>query len=237
MEVNNAKMKHIIVGAGEVGKALHEVLKTAHEVALRDKDNTVSGIFGVMHIAYPPMERFVEITQAYMQQYQPKLVIIHSTVPVGTTRTISPDAVHSPIRGVHPKLAEGIRTFVKYFGGTRAQEAAKLFAAAGVPTQAFAKPETTELIKILDTTYYGWNIVFNKEAKRICDGLGLDFDEVYTLPNTSYNEGYVKLSMGHVVRPVLKHVPGKIGGHCVVQNCNLLESLVTRIIKEQNERY
>ena len=169
--------------------------------------------------------------------YKPEIVIIHSTVPVGITRKISKFSVHSPIRGIHPYLESGIKTFTKYFGGFKAKEAAKIFSDIGIKTKIFKNSETTELIKILDTTYYGWNIIFNKEVKKICDKYKLDFNEVYTIPNKDYNEGYAKLGMPYVIRPVLKYMPGKIGGHCIVPNCHFINSWITKTIIKRNNKY
>jgi len=231
------KERHLIIGAGEVGRSLYNILKKHYQVSIRDKNENYEGRFEVLHITYPPVKNFVAITQNYIKKYKPKVVIVHSTVAVGTTPKIAPFAVHSPIRGIHPRLEAGIKTFVKYFGGKKAKQAAKIFSSIGIKTRIFKKPETTELAKILDTTYYAWNIVFQKEVKRICDEMDLDFDEVYTTPNRDYNEGYKKLGMEHVVRPVLKDFPGPIGGHCLIPNCDLLDDWVTEVIKERNRRW
>ncbi len=228
---------HLIIGAGEAGKSLCRVLKAKYRVMIRDKSDKIKGNFKVLHIAYPPIKNFVAVTKRYIKEYKPGLVIIHSTVPVGTTRKISPFAVHSPIRGVHPRLEEGIKTFVKYFGGRDAKKAADYFTRLGIKTKTFKKSETAELLKILDTTYYAWNIVFCKEVKRICDALDLDFEEVYTTANKDYNDGYDKLKMARVIRPVLKPLPGKIGGHCIIPNCNLLEDWLMETIKKRNKNY
>ncbi len=95
----------------------------------------------------------------------------------------------------------------------------------------------TEMAKIMSTTYYGWNIIFEKEMKKLCDREGLDFEKVYSDWNETYNEGYRKLGMGHVVRPVLEDMPGKIGGHCITPNCKLIDTFLTRTILERNEAY
>ncbi len=229
--------KHIIIGAGEVGISLFNVLKQYYDVVLRDKNDDLNGEFGVIHICYPYNKNFVKISKFYIKKYNPILIIIHSTIPVGITKKILKTAVHSPIRGLHPNLEKGIKTFIKYFGGKKAKEAAKIFSDIGIKIQCFGKSETTELLKILDTTYYGWNIIFAKEVKRICDKLKLDFDEIYTIPNRDYNEGYKKLGKNNVIRPILKPMPGKIGGHCVVKNCDLLDDWLTKTIKEKNRKY
>lgn len=229
---------HLVLGSGEVGTAVFNVLGGHYaRVAKRDKVSDLTGQFDVLHVCLPSLKNFVGVTKKYIKEYRPKLVIIHSTVPVGTTKKIAPFVVHSPIRGVHPHLEKGIKTFVKYFGGAKAKEAARLFEQMGVRTQVFKKPETTELAKILDTTYYGWNILFCKEVKRICDKMKLDFDEVYTIPNEEYNEGYSKLGKSNVVRPVLRAMAGKIGGHCIIPNCELLDDWLTELVKKRNKTY
>ena len=229
--------KHLVIGIGEVGRSLFNVLKPHYNVFFRDKNDNLEGKFNILHICYPNVKDFIKISKFYIKKYEPKLAIIHSTIPVGYTKKIGFIAVHSPIRGLHPNLDKGIKTFVKYFGGKKAKEAAKIFSDIGIKTQYFAKSGTTELLKILDTTYYGWNIIFAKETKRICDKLKLNFEEVYTIANSDYNDGYMKLGKSNVVRPVLKAMPGKIGGHCIVQNCDLLDDWITKIIKERNKKY
>lgn len=229
--------KHLIIGRGEIGSALFNVLKKYCDISIRDKEGDLKGDFDILHICYPPVKNFINITKNYIKEYNPKLVIIHSTIPIGTTQKISSFAAHSPVRGVHPCLEDGIKRFVKYFGGEKAKEAARYFSKIGIKTKVFADSKTTELLKILDTTYYGWNIVFAKEVKRICDELNLNFEEVYTIANQDYNEGYKKMGMNHVIRPILKPIKGKIRGHCIVPNADLLKDWLTDVIKKRNKKY
>jgi len=231
------KSTHLVIGRGEIGTALFNILKKKFDVSIRDKNDKVIGKFDVLHIAYPPIKNFVGITKKYIKEYKPSLVIIHSTVAVGTTKKIGTIAVHSPVRGIHPHLEKGMRTFTKYFGGPRAKIAERYFKEVGIPTESFPNPETTELLKILDTTYYGWNIVYAKETKRICDKYKVSFDSVYTEANKEYNRGYKKLGMPNVMRPVLKFMPGKIGGHCIVPNTKLLNDWLTNTLKKRNSTY
>ncbi|MDO8469633.1 MAG: hypothetical protein Q7S84_01255 [bacterium] len=252
-----SKERHLIIGAGEVGQALAIVLSRAFPVSLRDAEVGLKGRFDVMHIAYPMAKNFVRATKRYIALYRPSLVIVHSTVPVGTTMKIGRRAVHSPIRGMHTKrhhpgvtnasphvvvgnprhFARSLFAFPKYFAGPKAKRAADVFARVGFKTVTFRKPETTELAKLLDTAYYGWNIVFAKEAKRLCAQWELDYDEVYTVPNKDYNVGYRKLGKPYVARPVLKHMPGGIGGHCVVSNCHHMRSWLTDTIAQRDRVY
>lgn len=170
----------------------------------------------------------MSIVQKEIRAYKPKLVIIHSTVIPGTTKKIGKMAVHSPVRGTHPKLYEGIRTFVKYIGADDKKTgflAQRHLESVGMNTKLFKKSATTELGKLLDTTYYGLCIAFHGEMKKFCDKLGVDFDNAIVDFNKTYNEGYTKLGMSHVARPVLYAPEGPIGGHCVIPNAELLGGL------------
>lgn len=230
-------MKHLVIGRGEVGKALIEVLSEKYDVSSVDKGESLSSAFDVIHVCIPYSKGFRRAVADYWHHYKTVsgLAIIHSTVPVGTSSWFS--AVHSPIRGVHPNLAQGIRTFTKYFGGPRAVEAAVIFARLGIPVATTLRAENTEAMKLWDTTYYGWAIVFEKAVKAYCDRHGLDFDLVYRSANQSYNEGYAKLGMPDVQRPVLEHRPGGIGGHCVIPNAEILHGDIADFILYKNTEY
>ena len=88
--------------------------------------------------------------------------------------------------------------------------------------EIFESSKATELAKVLSTTYYGMCIAFHNDINNLCKEHNVKFDEVATKWNKTYNEGYSKLGMSNVIRPVL-YPPkdGKIGGHCVVPNAEL----------------
>jgi len=79
---------------------------------------------------------------------------------------------------------------------------------AGIKTKRVSSPEASELSKILCTTYYGWNIIFCKEAARVCEEFNVPFEEVYTNWNKEYNKGVCRAWHGAVVRPVLEAYKG-----------------------------
>jgi UDP-N-acetyl-D-mannosaminuronate dehydrogenase len=182
-----------------------------------------------MHICIPYSKKFTKIVLENIKNYNPKLVIIHSTVPVGTTKRIFnkyPHIVHSPIRGVHPNLFEGIKTFIKYIGSDDAKvglEAYNHLHSLGIHCATVENSKTTELGKLLDTTYYGACIAFHGLANKLCKRFGLKFDDVMTDFNYTYNEGYRKLGKLNVNRPVLQPPQNNtIGGHCVIPNAMIL---------------
>lgn len=224
-------MKTLILGKGEIGKSLGKVLEGAYEVIYKDTE-PLEGQFDVINICYPYSRDFVKITKDYIKQYKPKLTIIHSTVPVGTTRKIG--AVHSPVNGKHPNLSKSILTFIKFIGANNAYdayEAEQFLTKAGIQVGHLSSSEATELGKIMCTSYYGWNILFMKEMVKLSEKYGVPFHDVYSTWNMAYNEGYAKMGDTHFTRPVLKPMRGKIGGHCVLNNCELLDSYITKQIK------
>lgn len=236
-------MKNIIVGAGEVGKSLYRVLKDHHETHIRDiGPAVVNGTIEVLNICFPydwqtKGEKFIAAVKEYQEEYKPKITIIHSTVDVGTSRFLG--AVHSPIHGKHPNLDKGIRTFVKYIGAEDpldADYADEFLRKAGINTMIVPTPEDSEASKLWCTTQYGWNIALMKKIKQYCDERGLDFNTVYGW-NQFYNEGYRKLGMHQFIRPMLEHMPGGIGGHCVINNCHILESEIAKIILNFNDEF
>lgn len=217
-------MKSLIIGAGEVGVALSKVLADYHP-DMYDLDHGTEPDLGttydIIHICFPYSIKFIDYVKAYQEKYQPKYTIIHSTVPVGTSDQVS--AIHSPIRGLHPNLEEGIRTFVKFLGGRRSSEVADYFRRAGIRVCLFDKAQTTEAFKLFDTEYYRVCIEFAHRVKAYCEKEGLNYHEVYTLGNQTYNEGYTKLGHPEFVRPVLQPIMKEIGGHCLLPNKELIK--------------
>lgn len=226
-------MKHLVIGLGQVGEGVRKVLECdAHDP---HKGLTVEGQYDVIHICFSYSDMFVSDTLAYKEAFGAKYIVIHSTVPIGTSTLCG--AVHSPIRGVHPYLEESIRKFVKYFGGKDAEVMAEEFKAKGVKCVCTEKPETTELGKLLDTSCYGLNILIEKEMYRLAKKWGVPHDISYTHMNDTYNQGYLDVGMPQFHKYNIQHMEGKIGGHCIMQNAELFDSWIAEVIKEKNELY
>lgn len=218
-----------ILGYGEVGQAIAKFYKNPRVKDLKRNDG-LKGI-DILHICIPWSKNFIETVKKEIKEIKPRLTIIHSTVAPGTTLRLAQGKpkkmiVHSPVRGVHPYLYKGIKTFVKYIGAD-SQKAAKMakehFQSLGIKTKVFMPSITTELGKLLDTTYYGLVIAWHGEMKKLCDKYGINFDEAVADFNKTYNEGYIKLGKKNVVRPVLYPPRGGIGGHCIVENAQILK--------------
>ena len=225
-------MKTLIIGAGEIGCSLRSVLSGNYETMIIDKDMKSDFSPEIMHICFPYSEKFVDYVNEYKEKYKPKYVVIHSTVPIGTSRKLG--AIHSPCVGLHPTLKESMLTFTKFLGGEQASEVAQYFRRAGMKIYLTDKQESTELMKICSTSFYGICIEWTKEVKRFCDKYNIPF-ELWTLWTDNYNNGYSKLEHPEFIRPNLIPINTKIKGHCVIPNLEFLDSKFSDFIKKQNE--
>tara|TARA_B100002052_G_scaffold292444_1_gene314035 strand:+ start:247 stop:966 length:720 start_codon:yes stop_codon:yes gene_type:complete len=226
-------MKIGIVGHGQVGQAvakLYSETDTTKTWFSFDKILIYDPYQGMMddisdvdilNVCIPYTKDFVSVVSDLPTANW--YTVIHSTVPVGTTEKFGHKFLHSPVRGVHPNLYEGLKTFVKFIGGDEqlAQAYSGHLKTLGIETHICKDAKTTELSKLADTTYYGLCIAFTSDMKKLCDEYDLDFMEVMTKFNNTYNEGYKKLGKPNVVRPVL-YPTDKIGGHCIIPNAKLL---------------
>lgn len=213
----------LIVGLGEVGAALAEVIERRspvlrHDIEPREFDAPI----GVMHICIPfhSSARFEEAVCGYVERFDPALTIVNSTVLPGTTSALArhtgKPVAYSPVRGKHVRMAQDLLHYVKYVAAANDEVAAlaqRHFENAGMKTRRMNRPETLELAKLAETTYFGVQIAFAQELDRHARRVGADyeeainfFEEVEFLPRTRY-------------------FPGIIGGHCVIPNIQLLRKL------------
>lgn len=223
-------MKHLVIGAGEVGTALHKVLSSAFSTSIRDLNPVEIRPAEMIHICFPWSETFTRDVEDYQQLHEAKQVVVHSTVPVGTC---DPKGwVHSPVRGRHPHLTRALSMFTKHFGGRDAMKAASVFNMCLVPVKVHDRAAETEAAKLWELTTYGLAVALEKQIHAYCQEHGLDFDIVYTQFAKSYNDGYTALGHPEFVRPVLEHMPGPIGGHCVVPGAGMLDHDLAKLVVE-----
>ena len=228
--------KTLIIGNGEIGSALKRVLDKRGKfkssiIDIKDKnfkERVRNTNCRTLHICIPYSKSFIKDCLKYIKSFTPDLCIIHSTVSVGTTKKVQLKTLskvyvtHSPVRGQHPNMSESLELFVKYVGtdNKKAYQLAKK-EMSNIKTEWVKDSKTTELGKMLSTSYYGICISWHREMKRICNHFNVDPKDAVSSFNKTYNTGYTKLRP-NVVRPVLSFPTGKIGGHCVAQNAKLL---------------
>jgi UDP-N-acetyl-D-mannosaminuronate dehydrogenase len=210
----------VVLGLGEVGKPLLELVSEHHHAVGVDVAPPAGpiGDVDVMHVCYPfEIHDFVGETARYVERFSPRLTVINSTVAVGTTRAVAERSgatvVYSPVRGKHVRMRDEMLKYAKFVGGLDAESAecaAAHFQSIGMQTRVLASPEAAELAKLSETTYFGVLIAWAQEVERHCDRFGVDYDQVVSF----YDEvGFF---------PAVKYFPGIIGGHCVMQNIEIL---------------
>jgi UDP-N-acetyl-D-mannosaminuronate dehydrogenase len=230
------KQRVLVVGLGEVGKPLLELLSRYHNTVGVDI-SPVEQIekADVLHVCYPfEIKDFIGETARYIELFGPALTIINSTVAIGTTRTVAERTgtavVNSPVRGKHARMLDELRTYTKFVGALdrpAGERAAEHFRSVGLKTKILSSPEVTELAKLTETTYFGLLIAWAQEIERYCDKSGQDYDEV-----VSFHQEIKYL-------PRVKYFPGIIGGHCVMPNIKILSkfepSLILEAIRVSNQ--
>jgi len=234
----SATDKVMVVGLGEIGKPLLEVISKHHKTVGVDVAPPAEppGDIDVMHVCYPfKIDNFIGETVRYMKEYQPRVTVINSTVSVGTTRAIAERAgtavVNSPVRGKHVRMAQDLLRYDKFVGGTdndSAESTARHFESVGMKTRILSSAEATELAKLTETTYFGVIIAWAQEVERYCDQFGLNYDEVVSI--------YEEVPFF----PPVKYFPGAIGGHCVMSNIEILrrmmQSDMLRAVETSNQQ-
>jgi len=232
-----------ILGYGEIGSSIEKLYRSrGYDIRIIDPaknfDDSFEGV-DIINICIPYSKIFKVIVEDIINHASPKLTIIHSSIPVGTTKSIqdkyvkdaaySTYVVHSPVRGNHPDLFYSLKTFVKYIGTDTligAKLCAEHFGEIGIEYKYIGSSKTTELAKLMCTTYYGLCIAWHDEMDKLCKEHGVEFESAVEHWNKTYNEGYTKMGMSNVVRPVLYPPKGKIGGHCVIPNAKLLRDVI-----------
>src|SRR5262249_53103819 len=147
----------LVVGLGEVGRPLLQILARAHRVVGIDlPPQDITDPVELMHVCFPAeIPDFVGATKGYVERYRPQVVVIHSTVPVGTTAAVqervSVPVAHSPVRGKHARMVDDMIHYVKFVGApdeATARNVAQHLEAAGFRTKSLSSPEATELAKL-----------------------------------------------------------------------------------------
>ena len=210
----------VVIGLGEVGRPLLELLSGHYHtvgVDITPPTDPVAKV-DVLHLCFPfQITDFVGESARYIELFKPALTIVNSTVAIGTTRKIAEQTgcavVNSPVRGKHARMREELQSYTKFVGAidiASGKAAAKHFEAAGLKTKILSTPETTELAKLTETTYFGVLIAWAQEIERYCDRAEQSFEEII-----SFYEEIRYL-------PTTKFFPGIIGGHCVMPNIEIL---------------
>lgn len=235
--------QQVISGMGQVGTAIFNLAPDKTHIYRHDiTDEThypfpeVDNVEG-LHICYPHSKLFQNAVLADVEDFDPEILFIHSTVTPITTATISNRAkipvIYTPIRGQHDNLQTDLKRYKKWitsYNKPALEKAKNILTEMGFSVSVRAiSPDQLELIKLLDTTQYAVLIAWAQEAKRFCDKYDVSFKHLRDFgleTHELYN-----------VRPNIR--PGFIGGHCLMPNVKTLreiqDSSILEFINKSNE--
>lgn len=237
----------LVVGLGEVGSAVYEVLRDSGRMEVYgydlDPSKTVHRLEDVpapldyLHVAIPFTPRFVDAVKSYAEKLKPRAVFVHSTVAPGTTRLLHGEArlpvAYTPVRGKHPNLKKHLLFWPKWVSAVPegfTEEAKRHLEAAGFKVKLASSPESLEIAKLWETVYRAVMIASWQELHRVAARYGADIRVVAEF-----------IAEVHEVlgdRPV--YFPDYIGGHCLIPNTEILNkaypSKLFEFVLESNEK-
>lgn len=237
-------MRVIVIGLGEVGSAIHELVKQFHETETLDIDSKkIAGLFDVMHICFRYTEKFIENVLSYVKQFQPKLLFIESTTQPGTTDKIARElpttlVCHSPIRGRHEEtILSGLKTYTKYIGpcsNEAGELAKKYYKDMGLNIYIAKSSLETEFAKLMNLAYFGTCIGLFQEFERLIEKHNLKREDIMNFIGSTETE-----SQGKVPRPL--YYGGYIGGHCITPAMKMLQEffqfrILSEVLKSNKRR-
>lgn len=242
--------KDIVVGLGEIGIPILKVISTATlavgydiNTALVDKEklkkyDKINTKF--LHICIPFTNDFIKNVILLYKKFNPRYIVVHSTVSPYTTRKLQEKLpipiIYSATRGIHKRMLSDLKRYTKFYAvepniSTNKQaerEFKKLMQKCDIKTKKMSSTITLELAKIIcDTSYYGWLINYAQISNMIAIQHDVNYNEMW-----SFSDEIHKFLDN---RP--KMYPGYIGGHCVIPNIDLIHNQTLHLIKTLNEMY
>jgi UDP-glucose 6-dehydrogenase len=135
-------MTDIILGMGEVGSTLYELLvqRDFNCVGI-DSDKSKCKNYSenipienpeYLHVCIPgELSEFIEITTNWIKKIVGlQVVIVHSTVRPGTTKDLQDKfdlpVLFSPVRGVHKRFLDDIKKYTKFIASDKAEISPKI---------------------------------------------------------------------------------------------------------------
>jgi UDP-N-acetyl-D-mannosaminuronate dehydrogenase len=242
--------KNIVAGLGEIGRPILDLIKKSEPSIGYDINEKLVNTVDVkkyqnyqtliLHICIPFTKNFEKNIKFLYKKFDPKIIVIHSTVSPYTTKKIQQSLpipiIYSATRGVHKRMLHDLKRYTKFFAiyedaptaKWAVAEYSKLLRKCGVKTKQMSNPLTLELAKIIvDTSYYGWLINYAQLSNMIAVEHGVNYDEMWSF---SYE---IHKFLGN--RP--KMFPGFIGGHCVIPNLDLMHNQTLNLIRQINTKY
>lgn len=205
------KQKIAVIGYGYVGKAAVEMLKDHYDVVIYDphikqkgilrkwpKNNFSDCAMAVVCVPTPIAKDGIScdtsIVQEVVENLDSELILIKSTVEIGTTRYLAEisekSIVFSPEyigegRYDHPYTfqTDMKKTPMVIVGGEKQNTSKVLDLLVPIlgPKKNYYQLtfEEAEMVKYMENTYFAFKVTVANEFKSICDALGIDFYSVW----------------------------------------------------------
>lgn len=237
----------LVVGLGEIGRPLYELVAESGRYEVYGYDivpartvnrlEEIPGRVDILHICIPYTDGFTGAVKDYVERFNPGLVVIHSTVAPGTTRTIHMETgrlvAYSPVRGKHPNIKKHLLFWPKWVAGVpgeAVEQASRHLELIGLRVRVAGSPESLEIAKLWETVYRALMIAGWQEVHRVARKYGADIGVVAEFV------AEVHEVLGD--RPV--YYPAHIGGHCLIPNTEIMSqaypSPLWQFILESNEK-
>ena len=243
-------MKDVVIGLGEIGKPIYQLLSKSGIVVGYDLNHKLMDLkkfeklkdenTDFLHISIPFSDKFQKSVNNFVKQFDPKYIVIHSTLSPGTTEKIQKKldipVIYSATRGIHKRMSKDLKRYSKFYSVYNwapnskdiQKEFNKKMKKAGIKTKKMSSPLVLELAKIVvDTSYYGWLINYAQLSNMIAIENDVNYDEMWSFADEIHA----------IVRNRPKLYPGFIGGHCVIPNLDLIHHQTLDLIKEINLKY
>lgn len=239
-KIKEGELKALLLGYGEIGKGMYEILSKVHTIQIHDPGKGILktddyGSGGILLVAFPWSDDFVDIVNFWQTYLHPKATIIFSTVPIGTCSTLN--ACHFPVEAKHPHIARDVMLNDNCYLGGWDETVHRFLKDAGLRFRALMSPVYTEFLKLRSTAIYGINIEFARYSNEIAQKIGLDYQTIKEY-DIAHNALTAKRGTPEHSRYILDAPEGNIGGHCVVPNAKILDEqypsvLLKEIYKEK----
>jgi len=148
-----------------------------------------------VYVVAVPSDIVESACEAIADKYRNSMVLIESTVKVGTCRRISIKLglkvlAHCPHRyWAEDAVNHGVRQ-LRVIGALNEESLEKsmeFYRSLDVPLHVCPTIEVAEMCKIAENAYRFVHIAFSEELKMICDASGIPFKEVREACNTKWN--------------------------------------------------
>jgi len=123
------KTKDVVAGMGEIGKPIFNLISQATKVfgydlnpKLIDKkqnEKLQDLDVRILHVCIPFNKKFIKNVRNLGKKFDPKIIVIHSTVSPWATSKIQTEfaipVIYSATRGVHKRMLHDLKRYTKFY--------------------------------------------------------------------------------------------------------------------------